>query len=122
MRRLFFGLAVGLGMGGWSVAASAVDLEAMVGSWSWNGYTVKVTRGGPHGLSARVVEGPRNVGMEMIRSDVRNQADFAVAEIRLPGDGQDYLSEITPEGPDAWHLEGCSDRGGCVDRVYRRAE
>jgi len=117
-------MAAGLGLvlGGWAATAGAVDFEAMTGQWSWEGFTIEVTESESRGISAEVVKGPKNVGMEMIQSEPKSRADFFVARVKHPANGKIYHTKISRKGPDTWRLDGCTDGGACATGVFKRVE
>jgi uncharacterized protein (DUF2147 family) len=122
MKESLVATACGLVLAGWATVAGAVDFEAMVGKWAWEGFTIEVTTTGPNGISAEVVAGPKNVGMEMIRSKPEQRADFFVARVRHPANGKVYHTKISQKGPDTWRLDGCTDGGACASGVFKRVE
>ena len=103
-----------------AAVASAGQFEAMVGKWAWQGFTIEVTRGGDHGVSAEVVDGPKNVGMQMIRSDLSRQDGAFVGQVKHPANGKVYNTRISQKGSDAWKLNGCTDGGACASGVFKR--
>lgn len=122
MKRALVATVSGLVLAGWAMVAAAVDYDGMVGKWAWEGFTIEVTKGGEHGVSAQVVDGPKNVGMEMIRSRPEHRADFFVARVKHPSNGKVYHTKISQEGPDTWRLDGCTDGGACATGVFERVE
>lgn len=116
-------IAVGVMALVWAAGAGAGQYGAMVGQWQWQDFTVKVTESGKHGLSAEVVDGPRNVGMEMIRSELEKKGDAVfVGRIKHPSNGKVYNTKLSRQGEDAWELDGCTDSGACATGVFERAE
>jgi len=122
MRASLVSAVLALVLGTWLPAAHAVGSGAMVGKWTWEAFTVKVSKGGPHGLSCKVVDGPKNVGMEMIRSEPKLRSDFFVARVKHPANGKIYHTKITRLGPDTWRLDGCTDGGACATGVFERTK
>jgi len=113
---------LGFALAGWTATASAENYGDMVGKWSWEGFTIKVTKSDERGISAKVVEGPKNVGMEMIKSQPKNRADFFVAQVKHPANGKVYHTKISQDGQDIWRLDGCTDGGACASGVFERVE
>ncbi len=105
-----------------SSAALAVDPSKMVGKWTWEGFVVEVTEGGEHGISAKVISGPKNVGMEMIQSKLEDKDGYIVGRIRHPANGNIYNTKLTNPDPDSWALEGCTDKGACAKGVFKRVK
>ncbi len=122
MKKGVLGFVLGLVAAGWVSVAAAGQYEQMVGKWTWEGFTIEVTESGEHGVSAKVVNGPKNVGMEMIQSDLAKKGEDFVGKVRHPGNGKVYNTKISRKGPDAWKLDGCTDGGACASGVFTRAE
>jgi len=125
--RKMLAAATGLAMGG-VIAASvmaadmALDMKKMTGKWKWRDYVVEVTEGGEHGISAKVISGPSNVGMEMIMSKLEEKAGRIVGRIRHPGNGKVYNTNMTMPDGNSWKLDGCTDDGACASGVFTRVK
>lgn len=115
-------VACGLALGLAATAANAGNYDAMVGQWAWQGFTIEVTKGGDHGVSAEVVDGPKNVGMQMIRSDLERKDGAFVGQVKHPANGKVYNTRISRKGSDAWKLNGCTDGGACASGVFKRVD
>jgi len=109
-----------IAMGAMAVSAYALDVKKMVGKWKWQDYVVEVTEGGDNGLSAKVVSGPNNVGMEMIQSKLEEKDGKIVGRIKHPGNGKVYNTQLTMPDENAWKLDGCTDDGACASGVFTR--
>jgi len=105
-----------------AVSALAASIDDMVGKWKWQDFVVEVTKGGDHGISAKVVEGPKNVGMEMIQSALKKEGDFFVARVKHPVNGNVYNTKISMKDKDSWKLDGCTDEGACATGVFVRVK
>lgn len=104
--------------------ANAADLKAMIGTWKWIDFTVQVkdctTNQSGAGLCATVIAGPKNVGMEMIRSKLAQQPDGSfVGKICHPASADTYNTKMTVAG-DVWHMNGCTDAGVCATGDFIR--
>jgi len=104
--------------------ANAADLKAMLGTWKWTDFTVQAkectTNPSGAGLCMTVIAGPKNVGMEMIRSKLAQQADGSfVGKIGHPASGDTYNTKMTLQG-DVWHMNGCTDAGVCATGDFVR--
>ncbi|HUO99634.1 MAG TPA: hypothetical protein VMU01_13265 [Rhizomicrobium sp.] len=104
--------------------ANAADLKAMVGTWKWTDFTVQVkectTNPSGAGLCATVTAGPKNIGMEMIRSKLMQQADGSfVGKIGHPASAETYNTKMNIQG-DVWHMNGCTDAGVCATGDFIR--
>jgi len=103
--------------------ASAGDpMDAMVGKWTWNGFTVEVTKGGEHGLSAIVVDGPKNKGMQMIQSPLKPKDGAFVGRVMHPMTGKIYNAQMTMPAPDTWAMNGCTDDGACAKGEFKKVQ
>jgi len=103
-----------------SMPARALDLSRMIGKWKWQDYVVQVAKGGAYGITARVVSGPSNVGMEMIRSPLAEKDGKVVGRIRHPGNGKVYNTRMSMPDANSWKLDGCTDDGACASGVFVR--
>ena len=104
--------------------AGATDLKSLVGTWKWTDFTVQVkectTNPSGAGLCETVIAGPKNVGMEMIRSKLEQKPDGSfVGKIGHPASGETYNTKMTLQG-DVWHMDGCTDAGVCATGDFVR--
>lgn len=98
--------------------AAAVDLNSLAGTYKWTDFTVQAktcnTNPSGAGLCMTVTAGPKNVGMEMIRSKLQDQAGGVfVGKIAHPASGETYNTKMTFDGK-VWHMDGCTDAGVCA--------
>ena len=104
--------------------ANAVDVSKLVGTWKWTDFTVKSvtcnTNPSGAGLCMTVTAGPKNIGMEMIRSKFEDKADGKFfAKVAHPATGEIYNTNMTLTG-DVWHMDGCTDAGVCATGDFVR--
>lgn len=101
---------------------SAADgLKNMIGTWSWEKFTVEVKDcKRPEKLCAKVTKGPKNVGMEMIQSKLEPKGKHFVGKIKHPKTGDIYNTKLTFSGKDAWQLDGCTDKNVCAKGTFKR--
>ncbi len=123
--RLFAGAVMVAAIAG-AAPANAADLKAMVGTWKWTDFTIQVkdctTNPSGAGLCATVTAGPKNVGMEMIRSKLEGKPDGSfVGKIGHPASGETYNTKMTIGG-DVWHMDGCTDAGVCATGDFIRVK
>jgi hypothetical protein len=64
------------------LAASAADLKGLIGRWRWQAFTIEVSECRGDSVCAKVVAGPKNVGMEVFAS-------------KLSPKGGDWFGQIT---------------------------
>ena len=108
-------LAAVLGMA-FMATAAAGDLA---GNYTWEGFTIAVTKGGDNGYSAKVTAGPKNVGMEMIQTPMKEEGGAMMAKIKHPMTGDVYNAKMTPDGND-FKMDGCTDAGACASGKFVR--
>ncbi len=107
-----------------AVPANAASVKSMVGTWKWTDFTIQVkqcaTNPSGAGLCATVTAGPKNIGMEMIRSKLTPQPDGSfVGKIAHPASGETYNTKMTVQD-DTWHMNGCTDAGVCATGDFIR--
>jgi uncharacterized protein (DUF2147 family) len=104
--------------------AGAVDISTLVGTWKWTGYTVQSkpcsTNPSGAGLCMTVIAGPKNIGMEMIRSKFADKPDGSfVGKIDNPATSEIYNTRMTLKG-NVWHMDGCTNAGVCATGDFIR--
>jgi uncharacterized protein (DUF2147 family) len=122
MRKFITGALIGAATFGMTLAASAQDMSNMMGKWQWQNFVIELTKGGEFGVSAKVISGPANVGMEMMQSKMAPQGSAMVARIKHPANGQTYNAKMTFDGADSWKMDGCTDAGACASGVFTRVK
>ncbi len=109
---------------GVSVPAGAFDASALAGTWKWGNFTVEAkpctTNPSGAGMCMTVVSGPKNVGMEMIRSKFQDKGggEFA-GKIAHPASGEIYNAKMRLKG-DTLSMNGCTDAGVCAKGDFIR--
>jgi uncharacterized protein (DUF2147 family) len=91
--------------------SSAAEIKDMIGTWKWTDYTVEVkecsTNPSGAGLCATVIDGPKNKGMEMIRSKLEKKGSDFLGHIGHPATGDIYDTKLTMKNADTWSMAGC---------------
>ena len=104
--------------------AFAAGMDDMVGKWKWTDFTIDVSKCADNpsgaGLCAKVTAGPKNVGMEMIRSKLEPQGDAFVGKIAHPLTGEIYNTKMSMSSPDTWTMDGCTDANVCAKGDFTR--
>ena len=99
-------------------ATFAAEAKDMVGTWKWTDYTVDVkecaTNPSGAGLCATVTAGPKNVGMEMIRSKLDPKDGLFSGKIAHPASGEIYNSKLSLKDANTWSMDGCTDANVCA--------
>lgn len=122
MKKFITGALVGAATLAMSTLAMAQDMSAMMGKWQWQNFVIEVSQGGDFGMSAKVVSGPANVGMEMMQSKMAMKDGAMVARVKHPANGQVYNAKMTFDGADSWKMDGCTDAGACASGVFTRVK
>ena len=122
MRKTILAGIAGLAALAFTTMAMAQDMSAMMGKWKWQDFVIEVTQGGAFGMSAKVISGPANVGMEMMQSKMTPKGKGMVARVKHPANGQIYNALMTFNGADSWKMDGCTDAGACASGVFTRVK
>lgn len=107
---------------GLASAAAAAEIKDMVGKWKWTDYTVECKEGGANGVSCLVIDGPKNKGMEMVRSKLEKAGNDFDGQIAHPATGEIYKTKMTPKNADTWAMDGCTDKGVCAKGEFVRVK
>ena len=111
-----------LALGSIGVASAASDVSAMVGKWKWEGFTIVVKKCPTTEICAEVTAGPKNVGLQMIKSKLAASGDAFTGKIAHPQTGDTYNAKLTMANADTWHLDGCTDKNVCASGDFTRVK
>lgn len=111
--------AAGLAVLGFATSALA---GSMVGKWSWEGFTIECKEGGANGMSCIVTDGPKNKGMEMVKSKLEAKDGAHVGQIAHPMTGETYNAKMVADGDDKFKMDGCTAAGACASGVFTRVK
>ena len=109
----------------WGLAQNSLaspKLDDMVGTWKWEGFTIKVQKCEKTGVCAEVVSGPKNVGMQMIQSTLSSADSSFVGKVAHPQTGDTYNSKISMINNDTWHIDGCTAANVCASGNFTRVK
>lgn len=112
-------LAVSILTMGQSVMAET-KIEAMVGTWKWEDFTIRVSKCAKTEVCAKVASGPKNVGLQMIQSKLKATGDSFVGKIAHPQTGDTYNSKISMLSTNVWHIDGCTAANVCASGDFKR--
>jgi len=112
-------IAAAAGIVAFTMASSAMA-NPMVGTWTWDAFTVTCAEGGANGLSCKVTDGPKNKGMEMIMSKIEKKGDAFVGKVKHPGDGKVYNAQMKFDGNDKVNMTGVTDDGTKATGTFTR--
>jgi uncharacterized protein (DUF2147 family) len=106
--------------------AAAAEIKDMVGTWKWTDYTVEVkecsTNPSEAGICATVIGGPKNKGMEMIRSKLEKKGEVFVGQIAHPATGDIYNTKVSLKDADTWGMDGCTAANVCATGDFKRVK
>jgi hypothetical protein len=102
--------------------AIAADLKDMIGTWRWKQFVIQVTECESHNVCAKVVEGPKNVGMQVFATNLVPKDGNLVGQIAHPESKEIYSTRFQQDGPDAWRLDGCTAARVCLSGEFARVK
>ena len=94
----------------------------MIGEWRWEQYTVAVSECRLDRLCAKVIAGPKNVGMEIFASNLIPKADDLVGQIVHPDSKEIYNTRFHKINADTWRLDGCIAMRVCLSGEFTRVK
>lgn len=105
-----------------SFEASAADLKDMVGKWRWKEFTVEVTECQNGNICAKVVDGPKNIGMQLFAANLVVKDGNLFGQITHPDTKEVYNTRFQQNGPDNWRLDGCTAARVCLSGEFARVK
>jgi uncharacterized protein (DUF2147 family) len=103
-------------------SASAADIKDMLGRWTWQKFKIEVTECAGKRVCARVIAGPKNVGLEIFSSDLTSKNGNWFGQIVNPETGTTYNTRMQLTGSKTWRLDGCTASNVCLSGEFIRAE
>ena len=104
------------------VAASAAVPKDMIGIWRWQESTIEVTECQLDSICARVMAGPKNVGMKFFASKLVAREGNLFAQVVDPKTKEIYNTRFQRIDSDAWHLDGCTVTRVCLSGEFVRVK
>ena len=101
-------------------AFAASSVTDMIGKWSWEGFVIEVNKCQETEVCAKVLSGPKNVGLQMIKSKLTLKGNSFVGKIAHPQTGDTYNAKMTMADANTWHLDGCTDKNVCASGDFKR--
>lgn len=96
-----------------STWAARGGMEAMMGKWIWNGFVVEVSPCKNTGICAKVISGPKNVGMQMIQSPPIPKGRGMYGKVKHPLTGDIYNVKMSFSPTGDWQMDGCPEKESC---------
>jgi hypothetical protein len=112
--------AVPLSAGGG--VADAADLKDMLGTWRWQDFTIEVVECKAADICAKVVAGPKNVGLDLLASKLTAKGNDWVGQIAHPETKELYNTRFQRRDKDHWRLDGCTAARLCLTGEFVRVK
>jgi len=101
--------------------AFAGDINDMLGRWTWQRFTIEVKECANRKICAKVVGGPKNVGLEIFASELTSKEGAWFGDVVDPETGTTYRTRMQLTGLGTWHLDGCTTSRVCLSGDFVRA-
>ncbi len=102
--------------------ALAAELSDMLGQWRWDKFTVEVSECAEDKLCAKVIAGPKNVGMEIFASTLTSKDGDWFGDIVDPENKTTYKTRLRQISADVWQLDGCTSSRVCLSGKFVRVK
>ena len=107
-----------IGMGNSAIAEPKI--QEMVGVWKWADFTIRVDKCAKTQVCAKVLSGPKNVGLQMIQSKLTPAKGSFLGKVAHPQTGKTYNSKISMLSENVWHIDGCTEANVCASGDFKR--
>jgi uncharacterized protein (DUF2147 family) len=104
-----------------SIACAAIPND-MIGTWRWDEYTVAVSECHRDRVCARVIAGPKNVGLDIFATSLTPKDGDWVGQIVHPETKATYYTRFHRNGRDSWTLDGCTAANVCLSGEFVRVK
>jgi uncharacterized protein (DUF2147 family) len=101
-------------------AAAAADVKDMLGKWRWQDFTIEVVTCKTGDICAKVVAGPKNVGLDLFASKLTAKGNDWVGQIAHPETKELYNTRFQRKDKDRWRLDGCTAARVCLTGEFVR--
>jgi uncharacterized protein (DUF2147 family) len=105
-------------LGGFAFAA---DVKDMLGSWTWEKFTIEVGECADRKLCAKVVAGPKNIGIQIFASELTVKEGAWFGDLVNPATGVTYRTRMRFTEAGTWRLDGCTASRVCLSGEFVRA-
>jgi uncharacterized protein (DUF2147 family) len=119
------GSSIGLAIAGGGLflaSAAAADLKGMVGKWRWQEFTIEVVECKAGDICAKVVAGPKNVGLDLFASRLTEKGGQWFGQIAHPETREIYNTRFQQQDKDRWRLDGCTAAKLCLTGEFVRVK
>ena len=94
----------------------------MLGTWRWQDFTIEVVECNTGNVCAKVVAGPRNVGIDVFASALTAKGSDWLGQIAHPETKEIYNTRFQQKGKDRWRLDGCTAARVCLSGEFVRVK
>ena len=105
-----------------SGAARAADLKDMIGKWRWQQFTIEVTACQGDSICAKVIQGPKNVGMEIFGTKLTAKDGKLFGQIAHPETKDIFNTRFQQDDADKWSIDGCTAARVCLSGEFVRVK
>jgi uncharacterized protein (DUF2147 family) len=103
-------------------AAAAAGLQDMVGKWRWQDFTIEVKECEGDSACAKIVAGPKNVGMDVFASKLTAKGGEWFGQITHPETKEVYNTRFQHKDKDRWRIDGCTAAKVCLSGEFVRVK
>lgn len=103
-----------------SARVCAAELRDLIGRWTWDKFVIEVTECKPGVVCAKVIVGPKNVGMEVFGASLTPRGGELFGKIQDPNTGREYFTRFRQVTADRWVLDGCTVARVCLSGEFVR--
>ena len=100
----------------------AADLKDMIGKWRWQQFTIEVAACQGDSICAKVIQGPKNVGMEIFGTKLTAKDGKLFGQITHPETKDVYNTRFQQDDADKWSLDGCTATRVCLSGEFVRVK
>ena len=104
-----------------AISVSAAELKDMLGRWTWEKFKIEVSECEGKRICAKVIAGPKNVGMEIFASALTGKDGAWFGQIVNPESGAMYNTRMQYTAAKTWRLDGCTLARVCLSGEFVRS-
>lgn len=97
----------------------AFDLSEISGTWTWKSFVIQIAACQDK-MCAKVIDGPKNIGMELFASDLNRQGEAWVGEVTDPETSVIYFTRLQLIDSNNLKLDGCTKNKLCLSGNFVR--
>jgi uncharacterized protein (DUF2147 family) len=105
-----------------SFAAFASEPKDMIGKWHWKQFMIEVSECPGGNICAKIVEGPKNVGMQVFATNLTAKDGDLFGQVAHPETKEIYNTRFRQDGADKWQLDGCTAARVCLSGEFARVK